>query len=245
VDVYYTQQGKAEGDIQDHINQFWHHARAGFTDGVWSADLPLATANEALWVYANVLYKLPRPVTGAGYYYGIYSTEYANLSSLLQIATPEQLSASGVKATLKPGKLIETFAEGWQKEWFTTKPEEWARQTHKVYHPLWSAPQEAELGLDVISLQANKMVISIDQYAAEIALTGGPDIQTISLSPADFHDVDGNVLNSWQGIKELSLAPSKTLRSKKEGTKPRQLGSGQWQGAPPRFRSLRWIDSAP
>lgn len=248
VDIYYSQHVTRQDqrdERENSINRFWHHARACFKDGVWCADLPLSTTGEPLWVYANVLYKLPFPVTGAGYYYGIYNTEHFNLSSLLQIATPGQLAAAGLKATLKADKVIEAFADDWRKEWFTTMPAEWARHTHKIFHPLWAAPQQAKLCLEVSSEHANKMVIGVDHYAAEIALTGGKDSQSVTLTPADFRDADGNTLNSWQGTKELSLAPSMTLKSKKEGSQPLKLGSEPWQGNPPRFSSLRWVDSAP
>jgi hypothetical protein len=234
--------------MQSSINRFWHHAAATNNDGTWSADLPLASSDQPLWVYANVLYALKEPITGAGYYYGSYTTSSFNLSSLLQITNTDQLKAAGVKASLQPSHIIESFEGDWQKEWFTTKPTEWARKTHKPYHPLWAAPEDAKQGaklaIDVQTDQANKMVIGIDQYAAELTLAGGPDWQTITLDPADFKDVEGKALESWCSIKELRLLASETLRSK--ATKQtRTLGSGKWQGEHPKFRNLRWQVTTP
>jgi len=255
VDIYYTQQGTGDnaGDVREiSINRFWHHAhaqsQATAKDGVWSADLPLFSNDQPLWVYANVLYALKEPITGAGYYYGSYTTDTFNLSSLLQIANTDQLTAAGHKATLQASHIIETFKGDWQKQWFTTKPREWARKTHKPYHPLWAAPedtkQSTKLAIEVHTTKANKLVIGIDKHAAELALAGGAQWQAVTLEPADFKDADGKPLDSFQGIKELRLAPTETLRSK-DNKKPRILGSATWQGTPPQFRNLRWLITTP
>ncbi len=249
IDIYYNQQGEVSGDMHKHINQFWHHAHAQATgkDGVWSANLPISTTDKPLWVYANVLYALDQPITGAGYYYGRYTTKTFNQSTLLKIASPAELQQAGVKATLQASPVIESFASNWQKEWFTTKPSEWARKTHKLYHPLWSAPKDqkdVKLAIDVRSEQANKIILGLDKHVAEIKLTGCTDWQHITLSPADFLDADGSALASWQDIKELRLGPSEYL-TPKNSAKRRLVGSDKWQGAAPQFRNLRWLSTTP
>ncbi|NIL98036.1 MAG: prolyl oligopeptidase family serine peptidase, partial [Planctomycetales bacterium] len=78
VDVYYTQQDTAGGEGaggKNRVTRFWHVAAARPQDGVWTAQLPLFCTDQPLWVYAHVVYRLPQPITGAGYYYGIYSTD--------------------------------------------------------------------------------------------------------------------------------------------------------------------------
>lgn len=249
IDIYYTQQGDPNGGMQNHINQFWHHAHAQSSGkgGTWSASLPLFTTDKPLWVYANVLYALEKPITGAGYYYGRYTTDTFNLSSLLKIVSPTELQQAGVKATLKASPVIESFASNWQKEWFTTNPSEWARSTHKLYHPLWSAPADKKslkLSIDIRSEQANTMIVGLDKHVAEIKLVGCTGWQTITLSPSDFLDADNKPLNSWQEIKELHLAPSKYLRPKNGGER-RLVGSSKWQGVAPQFRNLRWHSTSP
>ena len=118
VDAYYTQQG--EGNGREHRkNRFWHYAKTTQNGDSWKADLPLAATDKPLWVYANVQYALDKPVTGAGYYYNVYTTEVFNSSTLIQIATPEELAAAGVEATLKPSLVIESFEDDWEKKWFT------------------------------------------------------------------------------------------------------------------------------
>jgi hypothetical protein len=243
VDIFYTQQGQIDGmkdDRENTVHRFWHYAGAGKQGGRWTAQLPLFSTNLPLWVYANVVYPLDKSVTGAGYYYRTYTTDRLNLSSLIEMAHPEQLQAAGVEATMEPTRLIERFEGDWRKEWFSYRPDEgWGIKTHKVYHPRWTAPEGAELALEVRTEEANRLVIGIDQYAAEIELAGGPGWQTVALSPADFTDAESKPLDGWAGIKELRLAAEETLR--KKGTDAVRKAGSAWIGAPPQFRNLRWV----
>jgi hypothetical protein len=246
VDVFYTQQGQApdeKHDMGNTIARFWHHAEAQSDGKTWTVDVPLLSVDKPLWIYANVLYPLDAPVVGAGYYYGVYTAKTVNISSKMAIVTPQQLAAAGVKATLKPSLAIEAFDRGWQKEWFTYDLSgNWARNTHKLYDPQYKAPANAKLSIEVRAEQANKLVIGLDGYAAEVALQGGDAWQTVVLSPDDFRNSDEAKLPGWEGIKELRLTPSESLRPKQSGPMPvkaRLLG-GEWQGAPPEFRNLKW-----
>ncbi|MBL7188024.1 MAG: dienelactone hydrolase family protein [Phycisphaerae bacterium] len=244
VDIYYTQQGQPEGEKNDMDNtksRFWHHTVAKRTGNSWAAKLPLLSTDKPLWVYANVVYRLDTPVTGAGYYYGPYTATTFNLSSTMHVATPGQLEKEGVQATAKPSLVIETFERDWEKEWFAYKLDDWARKTHKVYDERWKAPAHAKLALEVRSAQPNKLVVGIDQYATEIQLSGGSTWQQIVLSSQDFRNITGDKLPDWKGIKELRLGSQETLRPKRGDTsKPLSLGAA-WQGSKPEFRSLRWI----
>jgi len=242
VDIYYTQQGQMDGekdDTKNTINRFWHHAMATRRGDLWTAELPLLSTDKPLWVYANVVYPLAKPVAGVGYYYRPYTATNFNLSSRMQVVTAAELKASAVKATLKLSTVIEAFAGNWQKEWFTYKPENWARSTHKIYDPQWRAPASAKLALDVRAVKPNKFVVGLDEFATEVSLAGGAEWQSVTLAPADFHDAEDKVLLSWAGLKELRLGALETFRSEKEGAKPVSLG-GDWKGAAPEFRNLRW-----
>ena len=250
VDIFYTQQGQTpeeKYDMGHTIARFWHHARAQSDGKVWTAEVPLLSVERPLWIYANVLYSLDAPVVGAGYYYAVYTAKTVNISSTMSIVTPEQLAAAGVKATLKPSLVIEPFDKGWQKEWFTYDISGgWARKTHKVYDPQYKAPTDAKLSIEVRAEQANKLVIGLDAYAAEVALRGGNQWQTVILSEDDFRNGDETKLITWEGIKELRLGPREQLQPTQHGkveagrsAKPRLLG-GEWQGTPPEFRNLKW-----
>lgn len=244
VDIYYTQQGPEEDEIEDRenrMNRFWHHARARRNGCTWMADLPLFSTDMPLWVYANVVYPLDAPINAAGYYYGVFTAKTFNLSSLVQMVTSDQLEAACVRATLQPSLMIETFADDWEKEWFTYRPEDWARKTHKLYDAQWKAPAHARLALEVRSARPNKLVVGIDQYATEIQLDGGSTWQRIVLSTQDFRNSTGDALANWQGIKELRLGSQETLRPQRGDTnKPLTLGAA-WQGTKPEFRNLCWV----
>ena len=243
VDIFYTQQGQNEGekDNSDNTkNRFWRHAVATKNGDTWTASLPIFSTDKPIWAYANVLYPLEKPVTGAGYYYGVYTANQFNLSSLMHTATPDQIKDAKVQATLKPSLIIETFQGDWQKEWFSYKPEEWARRTHKVYDAQWKAPAGAKLAFEVRCEQPNKMVVGIDDYAAEIQLDGQSKWQRIVLSETDFQSAAGEANLKWSGIKELRLGANDTLRDKEKILKFGAL----WKGPNPEFRNLQWVVSA-
>lgn len=243
VDVFYTQHGKTnEGpeDMQNTVHRFWHHAETEQIGGVWTAKLTLSNVEKPLWVYANIAYPLDEPISGAGYYYGDYTAKSFNVSSILQVATAEELGAAGVRATRKPSLLIESFEGDWEKEWFTYKPDEWARSTHKIADETYAALKGAALAVDVLAEQSNTLVVVIDGYAAEAQLSGGDKWQAVVLRLHDFHDAGGDPLSSWKDIKQLTLTPEERLKHKR-GSKgsPKQIGK-HWNGTKPRFRNLRW-----
>ena len=156
------------------------------------------------------------------------------------MATPGQLVAAGVKATAKPSLVIETFEGDWEKEWFTYKPEEWARRTHKIYDDKWQTPRNARLAFEVRSAKPNKIVIGIDHHAAEIQLTGTSEWQSVTLSPGDFGDAVGEPLPGWENIKELRIGAKERLRTRGNGPRTSRSLGADWQGAQPEFRNLRW-----
>jgi cephalosporin-C deacetylase-like acetyl esterase len=245
VDIYYTQQGQMDGkkdDMDNTTSRFWHHADARQTGNAWTAELPVSSTDKPLWVYVNVLYPLDAPVTGAGYYYERYTATQFNLSSVMCIATPDQLKRAGVTATAKRSLVIEAFAKDWQKEWFTYDlTDNWARRTHKIYDDVWQAPPSAKLALDIRSAQPNKLVVGLDSYAAEVPLNGGSEWQSVILVLSDFRNAVGASLIDWKGIRELRLAAKDRLMSK-DGGQEKSLDLGaEWQGVKPEFRNLRWV----
>lgn len=239
VEVYYSREGQMDGkkdDINNTGSRFWYHAPATKDGGVWKATLPLSGVEKPLWVYANVIYGLDQPITGAGYYYGVYTTDRFVLSSLPHLVGVEELQAAGVKSTRPPSLLIEDFQGDWKKHWFTYKPEDWALTTNKLSTVEWKAPAGARLALEVRSAQPNTLVVGLDNYAAEVPLQGGADWQTIVLNPADFLDAAKSPLADWSAVRQLRLGADQTL-----GGKPARKVGGPWQGSPPEFRNLRWV----
>ena len=246
VDVFYTQQGKANERPEDRettMHRFWHHAKAVAANGTWTAKLPLRDMDKPLWVYANVVYPLDAPVAGVGYYYGDYTAKAFNLSSLLKRATPDELAAAGVRSTLKPSHLIEDFEGDWEKEWFTYRPAGWARTTHKLYDDAWKAPPGSRLALEVKSAELNTLVVLLDGHAAEAKLAGGDQWQEIIFAPRDLRDFSGEALPSWENVRQLKLSPAEHLRPKRGDRSKTRLVGKHWQGPAPRFRNLRWRQS--
>jgi cephalosporin-C deacetylase-like acetyl esterase len=245
VDIFYTQHGVAGRDPHENsMHRFWHHAAAPGTGGVWVASLPLSNRDEPLWVYANVRYELEEPVSGAGYYYGSYTANSFNVSSLLTMRTADELASAGVRATRKPSKLIEDFEGDWEKEWFTYRPPEWARTTHKLYDDVWKAPPGADLILELQAAEQNKLVVLLDEYAAEVMVDGGEVSQKVILKLNDFRNYNEELLADWTEVRRLKLSPAEHLRpGRGQDGKPRLVGAS-WKGTPPQFRSLRWSKNA-
>jgi pimeloyl-ACP methyl ester carboxylesterase len=244
VDVYYTRHGQAEDandDMDNAKTRFWRYSKPTRTGDAWTAELPLPEADKPLWVYANVRYPLESPVKGAGYYYGLYQADHFNLSSRMLIATPEQLHVAGVKPTLQPSLVIETFENDWQKEWFSYDRTQWDRHTYKLRDPVWQAPADAKLAIDIRAQLPNKLAIGLDTYSTEIQLKGGEEWQEFVLNPADFHNAAGAPLSTWQGIRELRLLAQDRLRAKVDGKDEQLIMGAKWQGPQPEFRNLRWL----
>ncbi|MDP4880268.1 MAG: hypothetical protein NWR36_10320, partial [Opitutales bacterium] len=240
VDFYYTRQGQVDGlkdDSNNTKNRFWHHAEAKQQGENWLAKLPLFGVDQPLWVYANVRYALDAPVSYAGYYYGVGTTESFNLSSLMFMTTADELKAAGVRSTLVSSLMIEDFEDDWEKEWFSYRPNEWARSTHKIYDARWKAPEGAKLNLQVSAAEANKLVIRLDDYAAEVILEGGSGWEAIELTAKDFTNGNSEPLESFEGIKELELSPKESVKG--SGDVRRTIGAN-WNGADPAFKNLSW-----
>ena len=243
IDLFYTQQAKTDETRFDRdltMNRHWHHVKPTKSKSGWSAPLPVSNIDQPLWVLANVNYPLDHTVAGAGYYYGPYSAESFNLSSLLQTATPQQLKQAGVKPGFTPSHLIEDFKGDWQKEWFSYRPENWPVTTHKLFDERYHAPPGATLSMQVRTDNPNQLVVLIDHYAAVVDLDQVDAWQTVELSLADFKNFENESLTQWKGIKTLKLSDAEHLKSSERGSRERRVVGRRWQGPAPEFRDLRW-----
>jgi dienelactone hydrolase len=245
VDIYYACEGL---DPFPH-HRFWRRATTERKGDTWSARLPVLDTALPLFAYANVQYSLDKPVTGAEYYYRAYTANSLSIASRLHTVTQAMFKEAGVKAAMKPSLLIESFSDGWEKEWFTYDlAEAWPsmpRTSNKLSDPEFQAPAGAKLACDVLAEDQNKLVLCYDDHAAEVRLRGGGKWQSITLGPSDFQDADGRGLDGWKPCGEFSLKYREQLTSLQNGVeKTTQLG-GDWQGPPPRFRNLRWEAKPP
>ena len=243
VDVFFTQQGKANETPQDRdetIHRYWHHARATPDGDAWSAKISIESLKRPLWVFANVKYSLPESVEGVGYYYGHYSADSFNLSSLLTQVPAERFKQSGVKPTKKTSVSIEDFSGDWKKGWFSYRPSEWAITTNKLNAERWKAPPNARLAIRVRCSEENKFVIRLDDFAAEVSVEGGNMWQAIELGLSDFRNFENEPLNDWHEVRQLELSPLERLRpQRRNGNESRVVGA-TWSGAEPEFAELKW-----
>jgi hypothetical protein len=95
--------------------------------------------------------------------------------------------------------------------------------------------------IELRSEQANKIVIGIDHYAAELELPGGSEWQSHTLRVSDFKDAHGEALSSWEGLGEIRLEAQATLRSSKRNDRTHRKVGAPWKGADPEFRSIAWV----
>ena len=244
IDVFYTQQGQMDGKKDDSTNtksRFWHHVPVLKSNDAWATELSIHSVGKPLWVYANVTYKLGKSITGAGYYYGMYKAEKFTLSSLMQTITPRALKEAKVVATMKPNLVIEDFKDDWKKEWFSYNKSKWGIRTHKIYDPVWAAPQKANLYFEVKAEMPNKMIVGLDSYVTEISLTGNNSWQGVKLRVSDFKNIEMKSKNAWSAFRQLRLNDVEQQRPPK-GSRiaPRTLGA-PWKGRAPEFRYLRWL----
>jgi len=243
VDVFYSQhgkQGETPSDREFSMSRFWHHVKPTQVDGKWIAEMPISSTDAPLLAYANVSYQLDEPVSGAGYYYGNYTTEAFNLSSLVSTVWEDRVVASGVIATLKPTTMIESFEGEWEKEWYTYNLSQWPRMTNKLHDAQYAAPADAQLSIDVLSQQPNELVVVIDEYLVLVSLAGGDEYQSVSFSPGDFKNFCGDALSGWDSATLLKLSNAERMKpGRGNAGKPRVVGT-PWQGTPPLFRNLRW-----
>jgi len=250
VEIYFTQQGilqepgGTKDDSRNTKHRFWKfiEPQKDSNSVVWLADLPIFSVERPVWAYANVLYDLEDTIVGAGYYYGTYETKTLNLSSLLQVISPDKLSNSGTSFPKARDFMIEGFNASWRKDWFAYNSNKWGVRTNKLYEPRYSAPgPTSRLSLEVITEMTNKMVLWLDGYGVEFKVLGSGTWQRFSFPLSALKNGEGKSLPSWSGVRELRLDDVEKLELPR-GSKGSAVKIGSpWVGEPPKFRNLRWI----
>ena len=250
VEIYFTQQGilqepgGTKDDSRNTKHRFWKfiEPQKDSNSVVWLADLPIFSVERPVWAYANVLYDLEDTIVGAGYYYGKYETKTFNLSSLLQVISPDKLSNSGTSLPKARDFMIEEFNASWRKDWFAYNSNKWGVRTNKLYEPRYSAPgPTSRLSLEVSTEMTNKMVLWLDGYGVEFKVLGSGTWQRFSFPLLALKNGEGKSLPSWSGVRELRLDDVEKLELPR-GSKGSAVKIGSpWVGEPPEFRNLRWL----
>lgn len=260
VDLYYSTDPHC-------ITRFWRDAEAKHDGDAWGADLPVLSADEPLFVYANVSYPLTTERLGSR---GAKPPATFMISSREMILPPEDLQKAGVKATDAPSRLIDDFARGWH-DWFRLEwgnPHHWVATTRKIKDPKWRGPEGASLVVDVRCPTDNVLRVTVVSngwgafpgkpwgiaYEARKPIKCSPDWQTVSVSLEDLVAVkkddasrkdDALKLTSWETATELSFGWAPTYLQ--DGKEVRfGLENSQRNGwrEPREFRHLRWQGGA-
>lgn len=233
-------------------SRYWELANIEKEGNIWIAKCPVLSTDKPLRVYAYVLYPLKKSVTGASFYYQIYTAKTFSLASRMYTFEPDDLKAAGVRATEHPTNIIEDFGNNWKKKWYVHNYDgQWPYRSHKLKDTKYQAPSpDCKMAIDIKCKKYNCFSIELDNYKTNIPVTGGSKWQTVVLRPQDFklkEQKDKNkkqnkpeTLQQWTNFKELVIGP---CQSAFPGQPEVEVGKG-WQGALPEFRNLRWIEIA-
>ena len=85
------------------------------------------------------------------------------------------------------------------------------------------------------------MVLWLDGYGVEFKVLGSGSWQRFSFPLSVLKNGEGKSLQSWSGVRELRLGDVEKLELP-GGNKGSAVKIGSpWDGDPPEFRNLRWI----
>jgi regulation of enolase protein 1 (concanavalin A-like superfamily) len=246
VDLYYS--------VDPHcLTRFWRDAEAKKRGDTWIAACSLLSADQPLYVYANVSYALK---TERVEHRGGKAPSAFMISSKEAVIYPEELKSARVKATDKPSRMIDDFSRGWQ-DWFRLEwgnPHVWVATTRKLKDPKWRGPAGAKLVFEVKCPKDNVICVVADlngwgsfpgkpggSYEFRKPLTGSPEWQTVSIGLDDMvstkKDSPGK-LTTWETVTELSIRRAKSYLQDGQEIDFGVDRTG-WS-APREFRNLRW-----
>ncbi len=243
VDVFYSTDPEFK-------TRFWRDAEPQRKGSVWTAECPMLSADEPLFIYANAHYELPLKYRTEG------GPKTFAISSYPLTFNPQRIKLAGVSPLDKPSLLIDDGTRGW-KDWYrkTWSHPLWKATTRKIHDPKWQGPNGAQLAFEILSTADNTLVVSLrndgsdsdesafaGEYFCEKKLAASEDWQTVTLDLGDFLPARKDLapLRVWRFVTELSLG-SDGESAYKNGVRV-DLGDKEWKG-PREFRNLRWTPS--
>lgn len=248
VDIYYS--------IDPHeLTRFWRDAMAVKDGNTWKANCPVMSLGQPIFAYANVIYDTPAQFRNTPHAPGHEDSDTFAISSRVLSSSPSQLQTAGVKATDRPGRIIDDGSRGW-RDWYLLNwghPPLWSAFTRKIKDPKWRGPDGAKLLFEIKSQTDNALVVKFIcnewgvfapgkpafDYTVVKELKGSPDWQTVSVSLSELAATDPKItapLANWQTVAEFNISPNgETVR---DGKKVKVDGK-PWQG-PRDIRNLRW-----
>jgi hypothetical protein len=238
IDIYYSID-------PDPRARFWRDAGAMKKGDLWEAKLPVMSAEEPLFAFANVYHKLPESES-LPHLEGI--TEVC-LSSLLHTALPAELKEAGVASHPQTSPVIDDFSRDWH-DWYRLNAENkgnWENWTRKVTDPVWRGPDKARLAVKLTMPETNSISLVVvenewrsyrgkrNTYACRREVKGNPGPQTLVFSAADFRSAEGVPLENWRQADQLGLCAHYVVDKEKE-----RAPAPSWKGDFPTFHLVEW-----
>jgi hypothetical protein len=238
------------------LTAFWRSIPTIQAGKDWQGTVPLLTAQDPLFVYADVSYETPEAYRQLPTNPGVGRSETFTLSSRVLALTSAELGEAGVRPTGRRDRMIDEGTRGWQ-DWFRLNwgnPTLWTATTRKVKDALWRGPAGARLAFEINPANDTLLYVTVTrnawgafgagsgEYYATVPLKAGSDWVAVNLGVEDFHPVDpkgATPLKDWSTLTELSLQGHVSVV--KDGAKV-ALPSVDWKKAASiRIRQLRWV----
>ena len=202
--------------------RFWRTAKGGREGDSWSAELPILSVEQPLFAFANIHYRLEKPVEVQF----ARPTSVFAISSMLHTAAPGELREKGARATDNPSRLVDDFSRGF-RDWYRLSadtPHHWQLWTRKIADPKWRGGAGERLTFEVKTEKPNRLVVIITENffrgyrgsrkgesVAVVELPGGSGWHEVSLAVGEFiHQKSSKRLVSWD-VADLLDDGARTL----------------------------------
>ncbi len=225
--------------------RFWRDAVAVRKGDIWEAKLPIFSADQPLYAFANAYHKLPKTESLPH----MAKIDEVCLSTQLHSVSSAELQAAKVKATDQTTLLIDDIERGWH-DWYRLSAEHkpfWQNWTRKITDPKWRGPDGASLAITLKLPQTNRISFVLMQnewrsyrgpkqvFTCHREIQGQPQSQTVTVTLADFKNADGQSPANWQQIDQLGLCARYEERVSGQSAQP-----AIWNGEMPVFERVEW-----
>ncbi|MEK6238589.1 MAG: hypothetical protein N2C14_28045, partial [Planctomycetales bacterium] len=209
--------------------RYWADAMAMKKGDHWEGRCPTFFDDEPLSMHANVTYAIEHTLGDPKH----KDQKELLVTSNYLMATPEQLTAAGVKPTKKTSRLIDDFSRG-LKDWTgnLASGRGWYLETRKIVDPRWNGPKGAELACDVLSPTAGATLgVMITrrfqgQNNGEFRYYGFVKMakkgwNEIRVQPETLENIYGAKLDDWHKVMKIQFIDGQSLARDKQNRMPK------------------------
>ena len=234
------------------LTRFWRTERAEKVNGHWEANVPMIGVSKAVYVLANIYYKLE---TGVDVY-----PSMKPVPKTFGITSEMKLLRQGARnnKSRTPVRVIQanfdSYEDWYRLEW--KNPSWWSAYTRKIKDPQHIAPVGANLVMDVKSEKGGVIFFEIKDngwnafprkpkgnYYARVDFDGSTDWQKLSVSLGDFKPIDARTklpLMTWERVTELGIRGRIAVEIKGERVELPKVASEYRWPEPREIKNLRW-----